>query len=155
MGFYKAYELKRRIRDIIMLQNMFRLLETEIYYTRSPVPAALEEIALKVPEVLQCFCREICTGMEQEHLPLAKAWEQGVTGLKDSSFLCAMELDAVYSFGRSLGTGDVQEQLKYFQMLQQRLQFALEQAEQNCAQKERIWQYMGVCISVAAVLLLC
>lgn len=35
-GFYKAYGYRKRITDIIMLQNAFRLLETEIFYTLTP-----------------------------------------------------------------------------------------------------------------------
>ena len=154
MGFYKAYELKRRTREIIMLQNAFRFLETEIYHTRSPVPLALEIAACGQPEAICTFFHKVCYAMEYECMPLYQAWETALEQLKASTCLREDELDAVCSFGRSLGAGDTAEQLKYFQMLQQRLQYALEQAENNYTQKARVWQYMGICISLAAVLLL-
>ena len=69
--------------------------------------------------------------MEYECMPLYQAWEMALEQLKASTCLREDELDAVCSFGRSLGAGDTAEQLKYFQMLQQRLQYALEQAENS------------------------
>ena len=155
MGFYKAFELKRRIQEIIILQNVFRLLETEIYHTRSPVPLALETVACRQPEAIQRFFDNVRYAMEQEYLPLYQAWELAVERFKVNTCLREEELDAVCSFGQSLGTGDATEQLKHFQLLQQRLQYALEQAEQNFTQKARIWQYMGICVSMVVVLLLC
>ena len=46
-GFYKAYGYRKRITDIIMLQNAFRLLETEIFYTLTPVPVAMAALEPK------------------------------------------------------------------------------------------------------------
>ena len=154
MGFYKAYELKRRMQEIIMLQNAFRFLETEIYHTRSPVPLALETVACGQPKAICSFFYKVCYAMESECIPLYQAWETALEQLKASSCLREDELNAVCSFGRSLGVGDAAEQLKYFQLLQHRLQHALEQAENNYTQKARIWQYMGICISMATALLL-
>ena len=154
MGFYKANGLKQRIREIIALQNAFRLLETEIYYTRSPIPQALDTVACRQPEWMRCFFHQVCHGMEQQCLPLYQAWEASLDCFRISTFLCDDELDAVRSLGQSLGSGDVTEQVKHFQLLQQRLQYALEQAEYSYAQKARIWQYMGICVSMAMVLLL-
>lgn len=49
IGFYKAYGFRRRIAEIIMLQNAFQLLETEIFYTLTPVPVAMEVLEEKLP----------------------------------------------------------------------------------------------------------
>ncbi len=155
MGFYKAYELKQRIAGIIMLQNAFRLLETEIFYARTPVPQAMGLLEPKLCGVIQEFFRQVHNAVEQEHLPLYQAWEEALQCVESSSAFCEEEVSAIRSFGMSLGSGDVLEQQKNFQLLQQRLQQALHHAELKRTEKARIWQYMGVCISVAAVLLLC
>ena len=52
------------------------------------------------------------------------------------------------SFGLSLGEGDLMAQQKNFQLLQQRLQYALEDAERQKTLQGRVWQYMGFCISM-------
>ena len=155
VGFYKAHELKRRIADIIMLQNSFRLLETEIYYTRSPVPIAMELLETKLSETMKTFFYHVRYGMEYHHLPLCQAWEEALHDLEQRTCLCAEEVSAVHNFGLSLGVGDIQDQQKHFQLLQQRLQHALQTAEHNSIKQERIWQYMGVCVSMVVVLLLC
>ena len=54
-GFYKAYGFRRRISDIILLQNAFRLLETEIFYTLTPVPVAMATLEQRMPKQLQQF----------------------------------------------------------------------------------------------------
>lgn len=154
LGFYKAYGFRRRIADIIMLQNAFRLLETEIFYTLTPVPAAMETLENKLPQTLQQFFHRVWIAMEQEQLPVFRAWEQGVAQLEQSTFCGAAELGAVRSFGLSLGEGDLTAQQKNFQLLQQRLQYALEEAERQRLQQGRVWQYLGVCVSVALAILL-
>lgn len=155
MGFYKAYELKRRISDIILLQNAFRLLETEIYYSLTPVPLAIEQLEGKVSLRIQPFFSQVVQSVVREQLSLYQAWEQSIIVLKRSTCLDIEELDAIHSFGAALGEGTVHEQQKNFLLLQQRLQHALEQAECSRIQQARIWQYMGVCVSLAAALLLC
>ena len=155
MGFYKSYLLKRRSQEIIMLQNAFRLLETEIYHTRLPVPLALEAAGCRQPEAVRSFFDRVCDYMERDCMPLYQAWEAALEKMKHDTCLKDEELDAIYSFGQSLGIGDVTEQLKHFQLLQQRLQYALEQSEAQYIQKARIWQYMGICVSMTTVLLVC
>ena len=155
LGFYKAYGYRRRISDIIMLQNAFRLLETEIFYTLTPVPLALETLEPRLPIILQPFFRQVWQAMEQEQLPVYQAWQRGVALLEETTFCSAEELGAIRSFGLSLGEGDLTAQQKNFQLLQQRLQYALEEAERLRLQQGRVWQYMGVCVSVAVAILLC
>ena len=77
-GFYKAYGYRKRITDIIMLQNAFRLLETEIFYTLTPVPVAMAALEPKIPDALQQFFHRVWIAMEQEQQPVFRAWEQGM-----------------------------------------------------------------------------
>lgn len=153
-GFYKAYGFRKRIADIIMLQNAFRLLETEIFYTLTPVPVAMEVLEQRLPKQLQQFFHQIWLSMEEEQLPVYQAWAKGVVYLEQATFCCGEELGAIRSFGLSLGEGDLQAQQKNFQLLQQRLQYALDEAERKWQQQGTIWQYMGVCVSMAAAIIL-
>ena len=153
-GFYKAYGYRKRITDIIMLQNAFRLLETEIFYTLTPVPVAMAALEPKIPDALQQFFHRVWIAMEQEQQPVFRAWEQGMLFLERATFCGAEELGAVRSFGLSLGEGDMQAQQKNFQLLQQRLNYALEEAEQQRLQQGKVWQYMGVCVSMVVAIIL-
>ena len=155
LGFYRAYGFRKRIMDIIMLQNAFRLLETEIFYTLTPVPVALETLEQRLPQPLQQFFHQVWASMETEKLPVFQAWEKGVSVLEQVTFCGSEELSAVRSFGLSLGEGDLIAQQKNFQLLQQRLQYALEEAERQRVEQGRVWQYMGVCVSMAVTILLC
>lgn len=154
IGFCKAYELKQRIRGIIMLQNAFRLLETEIFYSRTPVPQAIALLEPKLSGTSRQFFYQVRNAVESEHQPLYVAWDSALQCMAQNSFWRSEELEAVRNFGYSLGAGDAMEQQKNFQLLQQRLQQALCHAEQMRAEKARIWQYMGICASAAAVLML-
>jgi stage III sporulation protein AB len=153
-GFYRAYGFQKRIAHIILLQNAFRMLETEIFYTLTPVPAALKILEARMETPLQPFFSQVCDGIETGGLPVFQAWEQGIKVLQQSSFCRKEELDAVKCFGMSLGEGDVYAQQKNFQLLQQRLQYTLEEAERQRTQQGKVWQYMGVCVSMAIVILL-
>ncbi len=154
-GFYKAYGFRRRIADIIMLQNAFRLLETEIFYTLTPIPTAMEFLEQRLPKQIQQFFHQVWVGMDADQLPVYQAWDRGLVALKQTTFCQPEELGAVRSFGLSLGEGDLTAQQKNFQLLQQRLQYALEDAEQQRQQQGRVWQYVGVCASIAVAIILC
>lgn len=154
-GFYKAYGYRRRVADIILLQNAFQLLETEIFYTITPVPVALKRLEDRISPILQPFFHQVWYAMEQEQLPVYQAWEQGIAFLEKNTFCSAEELATLRNFGCSLGEGDLVAQQKNFQLLQQRLQYALEHAERLRLQQGCVWQYLGVCISVAIAILLC
>ena len=152
-GFYRAYGFQKRVLHIILLQNVFRILETEIFYTLTPVPAALKILETRVEEPAKQFFRQVRDGIETEGMPVFRAWETGIEVLEQNSFCKKEELSAIKSFGMSLGEGDVYAQQKNFQLLQQRLQYALEEAEQERIQQGKVWQYMGVCVSMAVVIL--
>lgn len=154
-GFYKAYGFQKRISHIILLQNAFRMLETEIFYTRTPVPAALELLEKRLEEPVQQFFQQIQNGVHTEQMPVYEAWKAGINVLRQNSFCKNGELEAVKSFGQTLGEGDVYAQQKNFQLLQQRLQYALEEAERERTEQGKVWQYLGVCVSMAVVILLC
>ena len=82
LGFYKAYGFQKRTSDIIMLQNAFRLLETEIFYTLTPVPVAMEVLEQKLPQPIQQFFHQVWLAMEEEQLPVYRAWDRGVAFLQ-------------------------------------------------------------------------
>ncbi|MBE6111541.1 MAG: hypothetical protein E7195_00805 [Peptococcaceae bacterium] len=155
IGFYRAYGFRKRIADIIMLQNAFRLLETEIFYTLTPVPAAMELLEQKLPSPVQHFFHQVWCAVQNEQMSVFQAWEQGIVILEQETFCGREELGAVQSFGLSLGDGDLAAQQKNFQLLQQRLQYALEEAEREKLQQGHMWQYVGVCASMAVAILLC
>ncbi|MBR4945188.1 MAG: hypothetical protein IKZ26_07260 [Peptococcaceae bacterium] len=155
MGFYKAYGYRKRISDILMLQNTFRLLETEIFYTLTPLPSAMEHLGQKLPETAKKFFQRIRYAIQQEQMPVFEAWEQGMQYLEQETFCLQEELGAVRTFGLSLGEGDLLAQQKNFQLLHQRLQYALEHAERQKLQQGTVWQYVGICSGMAAAILLC
>ncbi len=154
LGFYKAYGFRRRISDIIMLQNAFRLLETEIFYALTPIPTAMKLLEQKLPRPVQQFFHQVWLTMDTEQLSVFQAWDRGIQALEQNTFCGTEEIGAIRSFGLSLGEGDLLAQQKNFQLLQQRLQYALEEAEQQRLQQGRVWQYMGVCVSMAVTILL-
>ena len=154
-GFYQSYRLYRRVMDIILLQNAFQLLETEIFYSLTPIPIAMRRLEETVAEPLQGCFRKIREAMEEEQQPVFQAWQRGVLFLKESTCCGTAELAAIQSFGTSFGEGDLHAQQKKFQLLQQRLKSALEEAEQIQKKQGTLWKYSGICISSAIAIVLC
>ena len=155
LGFLRAYEFRRRIADIMLLQNALQMLETEISYSLTPIPQAMGVLEEQLPKRIRLFFQCVRLGVEQKQLPIEQAWASGLEYLSHSTSCGTEALYALHSFGMSLGQGDVQIQQKQFQLLHRRLQHALDDAERVRNQQERVWQCMGICVSMAVALFLC
>lgn len=101
--FYKAYGYRKRITVLLCCKMRFRLLETEIFYTLTPVPVAMAALEPKIPDALQQFFHRVWIAMEQEQQPVFRAWEQGMLFLERATFCGAEELGCSAQLWLELG----------------------------------------------------
>ncbi len=148
-----AYSL--RTRQLRTLQEALQLLDTEIMYGATPLPAALSKVAAAVGEAVGTVFREAgamlgaksgCTAGEAWNLALDQNIRRTALTEEDRAIL--------RSFGEALGSSDRAEQHKHIVLTALHLRQDEERAEGERQKNERIWKYGGFLVGICIVLLL-
>jgi len=117
-GIYYGNLETYRMRDLLELKKALSILRSQIEYSRTPLPEAMQAIAVRVREsVGKVFemCAELLIYERGESV--AHLWEAAVEQHKDSLFLTNEDIEALRSFGAQLGNLDGDAQLVNISML--------------------------------------
>lgn len=154
IGFLVAHHYTLRAQQLQMLQSAFGLLETEICYGLTPLPKAFDHIGKRTAEPLSSLLINVGEDLLFHRLTLTEAWRHFLQSLGRVSALKKNDLDCLWYFGQGLGEGDLAEEKKKFRLLSQQLQEQYQEAIQERDKNQRIWQYLGITLGIAAVLIL-
>jgi stage III sporulation protein AB len=148
-----AYSL--RTRQLRTLQEALQLLDTEIMYGATPLPAALSKVAAAAGEVVGSLFGEAGDLLGKSRgLTAAEAWNLSVERNVRRTALIEEDRAILRSFGETLGSSDRAEQHKHITLTAFHLRQEEEKAEGNRQKNERIWKYGGFLVGIGIVLLL-
>ncbi len=154
-GIKMASSYSRRTTELRSLQDALQMLDTEILYAATPLPAALKKIGQTgVGVTARIFSTagdligagQGCTVAEAWEKALVKNWPLSALNQDDFIILC--------SFGELLGGSDCQEQHKNIVLTSQHLEKEEEKARRDQEKNMRLWQYGGFLLGISIVLLL-
>jgi stage III sporulation protein AB len=146
---------KKRTAIFRFLQNGLTLLETEINYTSTPLPLALERVGKKVnKDCKPLFARAAAVLQEKKGVTAAEAWEAGVTALCREVPLTKEEKELLFVFGHGLGGSAKEEQVKNIVLTKKQLSLLEKVAEEEQARNQKMWQYLSFSIGAVIVLIL-
>jgi stage III sporulation protein AB len=155
LGFKISRVYIKRTELFRFLQNGLNLLETEINYSATPLPIALDSVGKKINKICRpLFIRSAAALREKKGIIASEAWAEGVAALSIEVPLTEEEKDFLILFGHGLGGSDKEEQLKNIELAKKQLYLASKTAEEEQAKNQRMWQYMGVCLGAFIALIL-
>ncbi|MGI6588996.1 MAG: stage III sporulation protein AB [Peptococcia bacterium] len=155
LGLRVATLYRKRTELFRFLQNGLTLLETEINYTSTPLPLALERVSKKINKNCQpLFIRAAAILQEKKGATVAEAWLAGVKALDKEVPLTQEEKEILYVFGHGLGGSAKEEQIKNIALTRKQLSLVETVAEEEQAKNQKIWQYLGFSLGVIIVLIL-
>jgi len=139
-GIYRA-----RVRQLGHLRTALGLLETEITYAASALPAALERVAagLEGP-VADILARAAALVRSGEGLAPGEAWERAVREIYPATALRAEDIDPVLALGSHLGLTDRDDQRRHLRLAAERLEAREKAAREERSSAERMWRYLGL-----------
>jgi len=154
-GILIANKYRQRPLELRNLRSMLNLLETEIVFTSTPLPLALEKIAKHADSnIAQLFAKTRDYLLTENGITADEAWQRALHDFMPESYLIEEDLGILQNFGIGLGCSDRNEQLKNIQLVQELLKQQELKAETNRCQNERLWKTMGFLTGVAIVLLI-
>ncbi|MGB4503805.1 MAG: stage III sporulation protein SpoIIIAB [Syntrophaceticus sp.] len=154
-GIKVASFYSRRSAELRSLQDALQMLDTEILYAATPLPAALKKIGQSRGDIIAKIFSEAgeLLGVGQG-CTVAEAWRKA---LDQNWASCAMNREdyaILYSFGELLGISDCQEQHKNIALTSMHLRNEEEKARRDQEKNTRLWQYGGFLVGISIVLLL-
>jgi stage III sporulation protein AB len=143
-----------RPRQLRSLQVGLQMLETEINYTGTSLPEALERVAARLDEpIASLFRRAAEDFLQGDGDPFAYVWEDVWQGARDLLALSSQDGEILQNLGQVIGRSDLDDQLKHLSLIRAQLhqeeRAAIEERDRNV----KLWNYLGFAGGLALVLL--
>lgn len=155
LGLLKAQTFSARLTDLLDLQDMIRILQTEMSYRRDPLPAAFARIgAYKENRAGDLLLQ--CSQRMKESLDLKHCWEASVGAAyeKSGSCLTGEDLDIIRDLGLQLGKSDIKGQAAMFALTETKLANQIRQAENEKNSKGKMYRTLGFSIGIVIAIIL-
>jgi stage III sporulation protein AB len=153
VGYLMAIKFRARRWIIKSLITALNILKIEITYSRTPLEGAFKKVASSSDKLVSdLFYKASFYLGEQIGLTAAEAWEKGLKEW-DKGFLTREDKDILIAFGTSLGTSNVENQEKNFNMTLELLKRQLDFAEEEGRKNEKLYRNLGFLLGLAIVIL--
>jgi len=155
IGFRMANRCKERPKQISHLLSCLAALKSYINYVAMPLPEALEKAASglrgPVPDMI-LYTAEVLK--EKGWMTPKEAIEESMSLYRDRLAFDIPEKEILSVLGANLGLVNREEQYKYIGVIEAQLLKIEYEATRYREQNAKMYQYLGVCGSLAVVILL-
>ena len=154
-GWYLAYGARQRISILQELQQAILILYGDIEYAAGDLAENMERLAGRT-EFFSVFFMKVSGRLgEKMGQSLCRIWKEELWALPCRTRLQKEDMDFLEELGRHLGNLDRNTQLHTLQVMQGRLEQAVEQAREEYGNRAKLFRVVGVTVGVfTAVLLL-
>lgn len=154
VGFYKAYEIKRRKQLLLEFRDLFLQIMTEIGYFKAPLPLIFQRIKDKNNTSASIILRQCQLhyniGLHHENLPFSSLWEQAIQETYREEPLKKDDLQLMTKCGVFLGQSDYKNQKQQMELFLSQLDQHIQDADQNIKTKGVLYSKAG--LSIGAVI---
>ncbi|MGB9779449.1 stage III sporulation protein SpoIIIAB [Caldanaerobacter sp.] len=153
IGYLMAMKFRARRWIIKSFITALNILKIEITYSRTPLERAFKKVASSSDKLVsELFYKASFYLGEQIGLTAAEAWEKGLKEW-DRGYLTKEDKEILIAFGNSLGSSDVENQEKNFNMTLDLLKRQLDFAEEEGRRNEKLYNNLGFLLGLAIVIL--
>lgn len=153
-GWLWGTMLRKRLKTLGDLRQVFQWLETEIGYNLFPLQEAFRRIGERLRGETS-----IITGVfvgflnSVQGLTAEEAWRQTVQTCREKLVLAENDWKILEDFGCTLGTTDRSHQLKAIQESLERIKIQEEEAGKTMEKNEKLYRYLGTAAGTLVILL--
>lgn len=154
-GMMVAKQYARRPAEIKSIISSIKMLETEILYAATPLVEALERVAsVSDKSVAKLFSSAYQELNRKNDSTAEEAWEKSLNDFYPESALSLSDLSILRNLGKALGKSDRSDQEKHIRLAYEQLRRELDKAEEDAAKNTKMWNYLGFCGAMAAVIII-
>lgn len=154
-GLLGARRIEKRVEELKGIRLSMGYLEKEITYLQTPLSRALQRTAqLSSPQIRVLFDESSRRLQDRQGISIGEAWEMALHKLHAASDLKEEDIEILKAASGQLGSSGIEEQKKFFQLLQEQLKIQEENARGAMASSCKLWSYGGFILGATVVLLL-
>jgi stage III sporulation protein AB len=154
-GMLVARDYAKRPVELRSVISAIQMLETEILYAATPLGEALGRVAEASDAPVSGLFREASRELKRGGGATAgEAWSRSVENFYRHSALVQRDVTILKNLGRALGRSGLQDQEKHLKLACEQLKREMAGAEAAAAKNTRMWNYLGFCGALAAVIIL-
>lgn len=155
IGFRLAARYAERPRQIRQFISCLSALKSHINYAAVPLPEALSQCACGMSGPVADFFHTMSLLLQENGwLTPQAAMTQALGKASNRLALCQAEREVLTIFSANLGSMDREEQHKSLDLVHEQLSRIQYEAEKLCEQNVKMYRYLGVCGSLAVVIIL-
>lgn len=155
IGYYLGMRYTYRLNNLIILQNCIKLLETEIIYSATPLPEALESVYRKGNKKVSFIFKEIKEYLlSNKNASVLDSFIYITNLLREKLFFTEEDIEIIMTLGRVLGASNRIDQQKHFKLINAQLVNQQREAEDKKLKNEKMYRSLGVMTGLAITIIL-
>lgn len=155
LGFIFSRDCSKRPQELRALQALLQMLENEISFLSNVLTESFERIYKNSKSEISCFFNSTVTYLHQDDsLSASQAWEMAVRDNMGKTALNKEDENVLISFGRLLGSSDLDGQVKNIRLTINQLKLQEQKAEEARRKSESMYKSLGILGGLAVVIIL-
>lgn len=153
LGLWIAARVRRRPQELREAMMALTLLDTEIFWSSTPLPEAFAALEERMEKPWRLFFGELKQRLRRGEAA-GEAWRDTIAAQRAVFCLKTEDWSLLKDVGKGLGRSDRQEQHKQLELIQRQLAPLREQSAVWAEKQAKMWSYLGFMLGVVGVLIL-
>lgn len=145
MGFFFSGELKNRIGDLKELKKLIFLLRGDIRYAKTPLPEAVQAMAIRHEGKYKHFLTVIAQRLnELGGISFCSIWKSAVDKDLEKTSLSKKDLEGLAMLGENLGYLDMDMQINTLDLYISQIEEEIVDLSRNVKEKSYLYNSLGI-----------
>ena len=155
IGYQYGNRFNKRVNNLNYIQSSLQLLQTEIIYSLTPLPTALENVYLKGNKKVSFIFKDIKDNLiSNKGSSIIDSFRYISQDLKEKLYLNDEDIEVILSLGSILGSSNREDQEKHFKLVKTQLEDRIKDAESSRIKNEKLYKNLGVLSGMLIVITL-
>jgi len=153
LGYSHAKTYAKRPQELKVLQTLLQIFENEISFLSNILEDAFLKVCSCTDDKVGAFFKETAKNLEDGFCAY-EAWTKAVRGNIANTNLNSEDEDIIISFGKMLGSSDLEGQIKNIHLTVSQLKIQEQKAQELKDKNESLFKNLGVLGGLAIIILL-
>lgn len=154
-GIYFSTLDRYHLEDLEELKKGLTILKNQVCFSSMPLYEALKDISKRTEGAVSDILYKISNDLEQKAgETAAEIWSEAWSQNKEKTYLSKDDLELLYSFGRTLGYLDRQQQIANVDITIASIEFTQDMLRRRYEKNSKIYRSMGVLSGVLIAVVL-
>lgn len=144
-GLYYAKKSWFRNQDLEQLKKALTIFNGEVLYSSLPIDEIFNEVGERTTGVVSMLFDKVSQKAREKTIgSMNEIWNDGVIGILPNSYFTNEDLEYIFSFGRTLGYADKNQQANNVTIMLGYIETAQEELREKKSTEERLYKTLGV-----------